>query len=83
MLDSEPFIDQPPREVYAALLSEGRYLCSWPTMYRILRERGPVRERRNQRQPRHHAVPRLVAAAPNEVWSGISRSWRRTNAVRS
>jgi len=69
VLDSERFIDQPPREVYAALLSEGCYLCSWPTMYRILRERGPVRERRNQREPRHHAIPRLVAAAPNEVWT--------------
>jgi putative transposase len=69
VLDSERFIDQPPREVYATLLSEGRYLCSWTTMYRMLRERGPVRERRNQREPRHHAVPRLVAAAPNEVWT--------------
>jgi len=69
VLDSERFIDQPPREVYGALLSEGTYLCHWSTMYRILRERGPVRERRNQRAPRHHAVPRLVAAAPDEVWS--------------
>ena len=69
MLDSERFVDQPPREVYAALLSEGKYLCSWSTMYRILRERGPVRERRNQRERRHHTVPRLVATAANEVWT--------------
>jgi putative transposase len=27
-LDSERFADQPPREVYATLLSEGMYLCS-------------------------------------------------------
>lgn len=38
-------------------------------MYRILRERGPVRERRNHREPRRFAVPRLVAQAPNEVWT--------------
>lgn len=69
VLDSERFIDQPPREVYAALLSEGTYLCAWRTMYRLLAERGPVRERRNQREPRHHAVPRLCATAPNQVWS--------------
>jgi putative transposase len=69
MLDSERFIDQPPREVYATLLTEGVYLCSWSTMYRILRERGPVRERRNHREPKHHAVPRLVATAPNQVWT--------------
>jgi len=69
VLDSERFIDQPPREVYGALLSEGHFLCSWRTMYRLLNERGPVRERRAQRPPQHHAVPRLVAAAPNEVWT--------------
>ena len=69
VLDSERFIDQPPREVYAALLSEGTYMCSWRTMYRVLAERGPVRERRNQREAKSHAIPRLVAAAPNQVWS--------------
>lgn len=69
MLDSKRFIDQPPREVYATLLTEGIYLCSWSTMYRILRDRGPVRERRNHREPKHHAVPRLVATAPNQVWT--------------
>ncbi len=69
VLDSERFIDQPPREVYATLLSEGTYLCSVSTMYRLLRERGATKERRNQREARHHAIPRLVAAAPNEVWT--------------
>ena len=69
VLDSERFIDQPPREVYAKLLSEGTYLGSWSTFYRILRERGPVAERRDHREPRAHAVPRLIAAAPNAVWS--------------
>ena len=69
VMDSERFIDQPPREVYAALLSEGIYFCHWRTMYRLLVERGPVKERRNQREPRHHAVPRLIADAPNRVWT--------------
>ena len=69
VLDSERFIDQPPREAYGALLSEGKYLCAWRTMYRLLTERAPIRDRRNQRQPRHHAIPRLCATAPNQVWS--------------
>ncbi|MCP4446498.1 MAG: IS3 family transposase, partial [Myxococcales bacterium] len=69
VLDSARFADQPPREIYAALLSEGRYLCHWSSMYRILRERAPVRERRNHRKARKHAVPRLVATAPNQVWT--------------
>lgn len=69
VLDSERFIDQPPREVYGKLLSEGTYLCSWRQMYRLLSERAPIKDRRNHREPRSHAVPRLVATAPNEVWS--------------
>jgi len=69
VLDSDEFIDQPPREVYAALLTAGIYLCHWSTMYRILRERGPVKDRRNRREPQRYAVPRLVAAAPNQVWT--------------
>jgi putative transposase len=69
VLDSEQFLDQPPREVYAALLTEGTYLCSVRTMYRILNERSPVHDRRNQREPRSFAVPRLEASAPNSVWT--------------
>jgi len=36
VLNSERFQDQAPREVYATLLDEERYLCSWRTMYRLL-----------------------------------------------
>src|SRR5262249_37000291 len=35
-LNSPRFVDQAPREVYATLPDEERYLCSWRTMYRIL-----------------------------------------------
>ncbi len=37
VLNSERFADCAPREVYATLLDEGVYLCSWSTMYRLLR----------------------------------------------
>lgn len=69
VMNSEEFIDQPPREVYAALLSRGEYHCSWRTMYRILDEQGPVHDRRDQRDARPFAVPRLEASAPNVVWT--------------
>lgn len=68
-LHARRFVDQPPREVYATLLGEGRYLCSVRTMYRVLAAEGEVRESRNQRAPQHHPVPRLEARAPNEVWT--------------
>jgi hypothetical protein len=48
VLDSERFIDQPPREVYGKLLTEGTYLCSWRTFYRLLSERAPMKEERNE-----------------------------------
>jgi len=69
VLNSERFADQPPREVYAALMDEGKYLCSWRTMYRILDENQEVRERRNQLRHPIYAKPELLATQPNQLWS--------------
>lgn len=69
ILNSERFADQPPAEVYATLLSEGVYYCSVSTMYRLLREARQTGERRPQREPKSHAMPRLQATRPNEVWT--------------
>jgi transposase InsO family protein len=69
VLNSERFQDLAPREIYAELLDEERYLCSISTMYRILAEHAEVRERRNQlRHPAYHK-PELLATGPNQVWS--------------
>lgn len=68
-LNGERFADLAPREVYATLLDEGQYLCSVPTMYRLLREHREVRERRNQLRHPVYAKPRLLATAPNQVWT--------------
>lgn len=69
VLNSERFQDQAPREVYATLLDEGRYLCHWRTMYRILEEHDEVRERRNQLRHPKYEKPELLATGPNQVWS--------------
>jgi putative transposase len=69
VLHSERFIDQAPREVYATLLDEGSYLCSVSTMYRLLAERGEVRERRDQLRHPNYCKPELLATGPNQVWS--------------
>jgi putative transposase len=68
-LNSPRFVDQTPREVYATLLDEQRYLCSWRTMYRILDQNQEVRERRAQLRHPKCAKPELVATAPNQLWS--------------
>ena len=69
VLHEERFIDQPPAEVYAKLLDEGRYLCSVRTMHRLLAESAESGERRAMRPKTHHPVPRLEASAPNQVWT--------------
>ena len=68
-LHSAEFADQPPTEVYAALLGRGEYVGSIRTMYRVLAEAGEVRERRNVRAAQDHPAPSLTATRPNEVWT--------------
>ena len=68
-LHSTRFADQPPPEVYATLLSEGVYLASIRTMYRVLAEAGESLERRRQRSAQVHHKPSLSATAPNQVWT--------------
>ena len=69
VLHSKPYRDQPPAEVYQRLLEQQLYLCSVSTMHRILRGKGESGDRRNQRPAQQHAVPRLLAQSPNEVWT--------------
>ena len=68
-LNSARFQDQSPREVYATLIDEGQYLCSWRSMYRILDENHEVRERRDQLRHPNYVKPELLARAPNQLWS--------------
>lgn len=56
-----------PKQVYATLLDEGRYLCSPATMYRILRGMNELRERRNQLRHPTYTKPELLATGPNQV----------------
>jgi putative transposase len=69
VLHEPRFADLAPAEVYAALLDEGRYLCSERTMYRVLAENAEVRERRAQLRHPHYQAPELLATAPNQLWS--------------
>jgi len=66
---SEPYRDQPVYEIFHNLLQQGQYMASLSTWHRVLRERASSGERRPQRQPQSHAIPRLTATAPNQVWS--------------
>jgi putative transposase len=68
-LHSQRFCDQTPMQMYHTLLSEGEYLASPRSIQRILKADGEQRERRPIRPAQSHAVPRLQATAPNQVWT--------------
>lgn len=69
LLHSPRFVDASPHSMYATLLEEGRYLCSVRTLYRLLKEVGEGRERRNQLNHPHYTKPELLATGPNQLWS--------------
>ena len=69
ILNSERFQDQSPREMYATLIDEGQYLCSYRNMYRILDEHAEIRERRNQLRHPEYKKRELLATRPNQLWS--------------
>ena len=73
LLHSQEFCDQPPFEVYSALLEQGRYLCSPSSMHRYLRVEGCTGERRHQRPAQHHAVPRLSIGNTKHLFAGRRR----------
>ena len=68
-LNSDEFMDQAPRPVFAELLERGSYLCSVRTMYRLLKACDQSRERRDQVTRPHYTKPELLATSPNQVWS--------------
>lgn len=69
VLHSPRFCDQTPAHTYHTLLGEGTHLASIRTMHRLLKSAGEARERRPIRPAQTHAVPRLQASAPNQVWT--------------
>jgi putative transposase len=69
VMHSEEFVDQPPMEVFAKLLSRGIYMASIRTFYRVLAELGESKERRSQRLPHPYVKPSLTATGPNQVWT--------------
>ena len=69
VLHDERFVDQAPASIYASLLDDGRYLCSVPTMYRLLRAEDEVRERRRQATHPARSSPSSWPHGPNSVWS--------------
>lgn len=69
LVNRECHQDASVRVIHATELNHGRPLPSVSTIYRILRRHHQSQERRAQRPPQRHAVPRIIARAPNQAWS--------------
>jgi putative transposase len=69
VLNSDRFVDTTPVEVYATLLSEGVYLASVATLYRVLREHRQVADRRRQARHPTRKRPELTATGPGQIFS--------------
>jgi len=69
LLHEDRFVDRAPAQVVAALLDEGRFVCSERTMYRLLETSAELKERRDQLRHPRHAAPELLAESPNTLWS--------------
>lgn len=71
LLCSERFVDMSAEQVFWTVLDEGKYYCSVRSMYRILsaHQASSDRRRRRHRSSGSHAVPRLWATGPNQVWT--------------
>jgi len=68
-MNSHEFCNQPPTQIYYALLERDERYCSISTMHRLLRQQNLHGERRLQRPSQSHAIPRLHAKSANEVWT--------------
>lgn len=73
------FADRKPEEIVAILLTEGTYVASVSTLYRILRKRNALKHRQESKKPIASSGPLTIAVtAPNQVWSW-DITWLKTD----
>lgn len=58
-----------PKQIVPKLASEGVYLASEATVYRLLRQHNQLAHRQRSRAPQRRSKPQLEARGPNEVWT--------------
>lgn len=68
-INSDKFVNKSALQVYATLLTRGEYLCSATMMFRVLRVKDNVRERRDSASRPPRKLPELMAGTPGQVYS--------------
>ena len=70
LANQRKFADRKPDEIVAILLTEGTYLASVSTLYRILRKRNALKHRQESKKPVSSSGPLTMAVTgPDQVWA--------------
>ena len=79
MANQPRFADRKAEEIVAILLSEGTYLASVSTLYRILHKRKALKHRQESKKPSASTGPITIAVtAPNQIWAW-DITWLKTD----
>lgn len=65
ILNSDPFYDHSPYNVFSMLSDQGKYFCSVSTMYRLLRRENLLSHRGRGKRPMQSKKIETIATGPN------------------
>lgn len=66
---SERFMNMTPYSIVPILAEEGKYIASESSFYKVLRNAGLLKHRKNTRKRRKSSSIELKATKPNQIWS--------------
>lgn len=69
IVNSPEFRDLPPSQIVPRLADRGVYVCSEPTMYRVLQEEKQLKHRSRSKEPVDRQPVQRVATRPRQLWS--------------
>lgn len=79
--NSKRFSDKTPEQIVATLATEGTYIGSPSTLYRILRRREALAHRSESKKPREAIKPQYIpVTAPNQMWAW-DITWLKTEVI--
>jgi transposase InsO family protein len=77
---SKKYVNMYPHEIVADMATNGEYIASESTFYRILKTESMLSHRRNSKPPKERPKPVLVANGPDEVYSW-DITWLKTDVA--
>lgn len=69
VVNKAKFADLVPAQIVPKLATEGRYIASESTFYRVLNENKMNKNRNKSKLPVKRVIPTHIATSPNKVWT--------------